>query len=326
MADQNSSKKIQRAARAAAATRSARERRRLGFPAVVAAVMILGVGMVVMSRNSRPAAEPPRRTDHWHSAYGVYDCDRFLDHFTSSADPDGIHSHQDGVIHIHPWNSSATGQDARLQVFFESMGVKVTEEEISGPGIGVLKAGSDCRGQPTVIRAARFSLPPDFDGVGLLAASNPEAAIEEAYEKVDEYTDSFGDIRLLSDLEAFTIARVPVDADIVPPPTIRLLQAFNSSAGGLLSTGPNASATPPILDTTPLILDTIPQVSDEAPTGDGARGGEAPADAAATGDDGAVVETTGEEPAADTAGGGAAEEPSPSEATADSEATSIGDG
>ncbi len=231
MAQPSSSKKVQRAARAAAASKGARERRELGFPLALVAVVILGVALVVFARSSRTPAEAPRvGNDHWHSAYGVYDCDRFLPAFTSAADPDGIHSHQDGVVHIHPWNSSASGDRADLDVFFAAMGVRITDDEISGPGIGVLEAGSDCNGEPTVIRAVRFTQIDPEDATG--------------YEVAEEYADDFGDIRLLGDLEAFTFARVPVGAEIPPPSDDRLQIAFGASAGNLLSTGPQTDLDP----------------------------------------------------------------------------------
>ena len=241
MAQSSSSKKVQRAARAAAAPKGGRERRDLGFPLILATVVVLGVALVIFARSSRPPPEAPRvGNDHWHSAYAIYDCDRFLPAFTSAADPDGIHSHQDGVIHIHPWNSSASGEDARLDVFFESMGARITDDEISGPGIGVLEAGSDCNGEPTVIRAVRFArIDPEAPG-----GDEPLTALADLYEPSEEYLDDFSDIRLLGDLEAFTFARVPAGAEVPTPPEDRLQLAFGASAGNLISTGPETDLDP----------------------------------------------------------------------------------
>jgi hypothetical protein len=238
VAKPSSSKKVQRAARAAAASKGARERREIAFPLALAAVVILGVALVVFARSARePAAAPRVGNDHWHSAYAIYDCDRFLPAFTSAADPDGIHSHQDGVVHIHPWNSSAAGDRADLDVFFEAMGARITDDEISGPGIGVLEAGSDCNGEPTVIRAVRFTrIDPGADAV--------PSTLTEIYEATDTYSDDFGDVRLLGDVEAFTFARVPATAEIPPPPEDRLQTALGASAGNLISTGPETELDP----------------------------------------------------------------------------------
>ena len=112
MGKASSSKKVERAARAAASSRGASERRELGFPMAVATVIVLGIALVFIARDNRAPAAPPRIGDHWHAAYTIYDCGTEVPYFQSAADPDGIHSHQDSLIHIHPFNSSATGEDA----------------------------------------------------------------------------------------------------------------------------------------------------------------------------------------------------------------------
>lgn len=229
----------------------------MGFPLTVALVMLLGVVLVVLARQSREAPAAPRvGQDHWHSAYGVYDCvsGGFLSPFTSQYDPHGIHSHQDGVIHIHPFNSSAAGEKARLGVFLESMGAFVDVDEISGPGIGVLEAGADCNGEPSVIRVARFDLADVTAG------------------PVVEYTDDFDEIVLLSDGEAFTIARAPAGAELPPPPEERLLAAAGASFQQI-STGPEIDLQPD--DLFEDLFEDLPQPDD---TGDAPDGGEAPGD------------------------------------------------
>ena len=239
----SSSKKIERAARAASASQGQRERRELLFPIVLVAVLVLGTGMVALARYTRPPVLPPSIGDHWHSAYAIYDCvsEGFLPVFQSEADPDGIHSHSDGVVHIHPWNSSATGEDARFDIFFDAMGATVTKDSISGPGIGVLDAGEECNGEPSVIRAVRFALSEDFNRLEALQNQLP---LRDEYQRVELVTENFRDIQLLDDLEAFTLARVPIGADIPPPPEEHLWASFNASGGGLgaaelLSQGPS---------------------------------------------------------------------------------------
>ena len=260
--------------------------------------------------------EPPRTDDHWHAAYALYDCDAFLGPFSSAVDPDGIHSHQDGVVHIHPWNSSATGKDARLEVFFDAMGVRVTDNEISGPGIGVLKAGSDCGGEPTVIRAVRFGVPNDFDRLAVLNADLDEAAnlLEGGYAPMEEFTEDFGKIRLLRDLEAFTIARVPADAVVPVPPTDRIVTAFRSSAGGLLSQGPSNSAVPAapsgeLPENSTSDADTSDADGGDADAADAdtsdADAGDADAADAADGEDSAVASDSGAQDQPTSVGAGA---------------------
>ena len=191
-------------------------------PITIAAVVVLGVLLVVLARNSRDTPIPPQIDDHWHVAYGIYDCDHFADPFTSQSDPDGIHSHQDGVIHIHPFNSSSTGSDAVIGVFLEAMGARIDEDEISGPGMGVLETGADCNGRPTEVRAARF------DPLG---------------ELIEEFDTDFEDIRFLANLESITFALIPAGEVIPTPPADRLITAA-AAVGEQLSTGPETEFDP----------------------------------------------------------------------------------
>lgn len=219
MGKASSSKKVQRAARAAASSRGASERRELGFPLTVLAVVILGIVLVIAARGSRDEKVAPRvGADHWHAAYAVYDCDTILPEFQSQFDPDGIHSHQDGVIHIHPFNSSSSGEGAELEVFLEAMGATISAERITGPGVD-LQAGSTCNGEPTVIQVARFNML-DLD-------AGP----------IEVFTSDLASINFLQNLEAFTLANAPLGADIPPPPQDRLDNA-QASSGVEISTGP----------------------------------------------------------------------------------------
>jgi len=63
----------------------------------------------------------PDGGDHWHAAYAIYVCDEFLDPFVSEHDPNGIHSHADGLIHIHPFNSAAQDSGATFATFLDAV-------------------------------------------------------------------------------------------------------------------------------------------------------------------------------------------------------------
>ena len=218
MGKASSSKKVARAARAGQSTGPS-ERRELGFPIAIAAVVILGVLLVAWARTQRES-DAPSLTDHWHSAYGVYTCTdgEFLPPFDSEFDPDGIHSHQDGLIHIHPFGSRVTGEDALLDVFFEAMFVSLDEGLMVLPdGTELTAEGTECDGEPAVWQIARW---PDAADV----ESDPEVVTE--------------DLSLVSfeqDGEAFTIALAPIGADIPPPPTAAEVAEASPS---LLSEGP----------------------------------------------------------------------------------------
>ena len=82
---------------------------------------------------------------HWHSAYGVYKCDAYLgkivngkyaaeiDGTDDTLYPDvvGIHAHDDGLIHIHPFVKRSAGRKALLGSFLDTVKAKINSKEIS---------------------------------------------------------------------------------------------------------------------------------------------------------------------------------------------------
>ena len=160
--------------------------------------------------------EPPvANQDHWHSAYGVMICDQgFEPPFTSQDDPVGIHSHSDGVIHIHPFFAAAGGANARLEVFLDVMGASITDETLTLPDGRSFTEGEDtCDGEPAQVQVARWS---DATTAGSTA---PEI-----------FTDDLTSLRFENDIEAYTIAFVPAGTDLPPPPSIPMLSQLSDIA------------------------------------------------------------------------------------------------
>src|SRR5687768_17955782 len=81
MGKASSAKKLARAARAGSASKG-RDRREMGFPLIVALVLLLGTSLVIYARSSRSDAVSPKLNvgaagvtgDHWHAALGIYNC------------------------------------------------------------------------------------------------------------------------------------------------------------------------------------------------------------------------------------------------------------
>lgn len=181
--------------------------------------MILGIGLVVVARTSRDGLVAPLAgDDHWHAAYTVYNCGSEVADFQSVSDPDGIHSHQDGLIHIHPFNSSSSGEDAQLGVFLEAMGGTITEDEITGPEFADIDVTAGCGGEPAVIKVARYQVDPELELVAV-------------------YDRDFESVQFLQDREAFSIALVPAGEDPPPPSQSSLTQLDASTGSDLVSTG-----------------------------------------------------------------------------------------
>lgn len=118
------------------------------FPAAVALTLILGIALIVYSRQSLPAADstPPTINDHWHAAYGFYICDTWyqldgnLEEQNSQGQfvnanflRTGIHSHDDGVIHWHAYTSAAVGDNAVLGVFLDNYEIELTNDSLTIP-------------------------------------------------------------------------------------------------------------------------------------------------------------------------------------------------
>ena len=203
MGKASSSKKVAKAARAGQSSGPS-ERRELGFPIAIAAVVILGIVLVAWARTQRESDAPTLR-DHWHAAYGVYVCtdDDFLPPFTSENDPEGIHSHQDSLIHIHPFGSGVTGDNAQMGVFLTAMNVSLDEEQmILGDGTVLAAADTECDGEPAVWQVLRWNSALDTEG-------GPDEVI----------TDNLDGVTFEADGEAFTIALAPLGAEIPPPPS-----------------------------------------------------------------------------------------------------------
>ena len=72
---------------------------------------------------------------HWHSAYAIYNCDHWEPaiNANSFADTAGIHAHDDGLMHIHPFIRRAAGKKARLGLFLDAVYTKITDTQLQWP-------------------------------------------------------------------------------------------------------------------------------------------------------------------------------------------------
>ena len=216
MGKASSNKKVARAAKAGGGRARAAGERNIVFPASLAIVVILGALLVVYARDNRSAEalEPPLLSDHWHSAYGVYVCGDFepdIPEFTAPQNG-GTHTHGDGLIHIHPFSSARTGQNATLGNFLDDAGAVlgneggIDDDELRIPGDETYTEGDDSCD--------------DLDGDPILQVAvwkTAQAAVDE--KEPDIVTESLDAVRFSADGMAFTIAFVPEGAEIPPPPT-----------------------------------------------------------------------------------------------------------
>jgi hypothetical protein len=219
----SSSKKVSRAA-STGGGRTARGARPLGWYAAIAMVVLLGFAGIIFSRQERrtelaAGTTPPiANKDHWHAAVGFFLCDSFAPNITDERDPKGIHTHGDGVIHIHPFVRSSAGRNATLGQFADAVRMTLSDTEIKLPGGKAFKEGSTkCSGKAGIVQVKVEGK----DGV---------------------ITENIRSIRL-TDAMLLTVAFAPKGAELPPPPSAS--QLSNLEDVGTPSTIPGTGGTTP---------------------------------------------------------------------------------
>jgi hypothetical protein len=175
------------------------------FPGTVAVIIVLGVLLVAFARgeDAADADIEPLLGDHWHAAYGINICGDWQEPLTDGPqDPFGIHTHNDGVIHIHPFTSGAAGENAQISKFFDQVGLEVSDDEIAFPGSGdEYKEGEQkCGDADATVRLLRWDSPDD---------ETPEVI-----------TEDITDTRFLADREVFALVFGDPEAAVAPPPSV----------------------------------------------------------------------------------------------------------
>lgn len=196
MAPSNSStKKLAKVARTGK-KRTIRESSDRTYPLAILAIVLVGSLAVFWGRSQRASAQriEPKLSDHWHAAYGTYLCDAFAPP-PADAGPDetGIHSHEDGIIHIHPFTSAAAGERATIAKFWDTVGFEVSDTKLT------LRDG-------TVYESGKTTCPSGETGKLVLVewkSADDPAATPTVIDK------NIGGTRFINDRMAFTLAFVP---------------------------------------------------------------------------------------------------------------------
>ncbi len=116
--------------------RTLRRARDMGLPpwAPVMLIILVVFGILGVLFVVRGVTAAPRNGDHWHATYQTFICGQRQPHFPIWEASQGIHTHADGIIHMHPFTPSGEGSGARLVKWFEYGGGKLTQSELRKPG------------------------------------------------------------------------------------------------------------------------------------------------------------------------------------------------
>lgn len=221
MASSDSTRKVARVASRSGSASGAKQGNNWLFPVAIVAIVAIGASIVFIARgrnegysgnSTAPRAQlSPDSTsyDHWHAAFAVSICGEELPP-VADVIPDelGIHTHEDGLVHIHPFSVQAAGKRATMQRFFNQVGIKVSGDKVTLPfefkGERNFESGvTTCGGQEAEWVLAHWD--------------TANAAVNGAPDKVTR--DGFGSVRFTEDLGAFTLAFVPVGSEDIAGPS-----------------------------------------------------------------------------------------------------------
>jgi hypothetical protein len=189
------------------------------FPVVVTVIAAIMILLVVYSRASLPKVESgaPQPTDVWSLAYGIRVCDQTLPNLSgtsaevskdaSTGDLTKVKTGNDadGIIHYHAQTGGATGKKAKLGVFLDTYGVKLSDTTLELPASQVGPSETrkwdtknyKCNGKDTQIRVRVWK---DYT----------------TNDFIDNVTD-FRNLRITNNGMVFAIAIVPKGVDIPKP-------------------------------------------------------------------------------------------------------------
>ena len=143
-------------------------------------IVILVATAVEPAGESPGASGGPRIGDHWHATYTFTVCGEKQPNAPTWEGSSGVHTHGDGIMHIHPFQTYSEGRGARLVKWFEYGGGVLTDDSINMPGSSkTYKNGDRC--------------PDGSEGVVQVYVMSAATGVEERLDDWDEYIPEDGD-------------------------------------------------------------------------------------------------------------------------------------
>ncbi len=195
---------------------------------------ILGLLFVVQGATGAPGIN-----DHWHATYQVSICGQRQPNFPVWGG--GVHTHADGVIHIHPFTPSEEGAGSRLVKWIGYGGGKLTQTEMRMPGSREeFKNGDKCDdGSEAFLQVfvngekldnwSRF-IPQDGDRVRIVFGPEEEAGLVEQEDRtVIPESEAARTVELEVTGAEGDAAFVPDSIELKPGETVKLLVSNTGS-------------------------------------------------------------------------------------------------
>ncbi len=215
--------------------RTYRGQRPVGWYAIMAVIVVLGVASIAYSKYELVTAKdvPPTLQDHWYAAYAFDICGTIQPSLPQNPNinatkyPPGIKTHGNGVIDIHPISSVDTGHNATFGRFvLDYPGLVVTGNEIHIPGKRVWRNGDMCgKGRNAKPGEVIYETWPNYlSKQGTFVVGNPDS------------------IRLENG-QLITVAFVPAGTKIPKPPKANI-QAMLSGSSAAPSSAPTSGSVP----------------------------------------------------------------------------------
>lgn len=190
----------------------------LGGLGLILLAGVVAIGYFAINRESGIGVAP-NYPDHWHSAYSVHRCGQDLPPAGAFETVTGLHTHGDGLLHIHPFQlAGGNGRNANLGVYMDSGNGEITDEvytPVISETSGSLSEAEGCDGEAATLQVAVWD-----DAFDLEA----EPTI---------YTENLADIRFDKPGQAITIALLPEGSDVPPPPADRIEVLASTGIGEL---------------------------------------------------------------------------------------------
>jgi hypothetical protein len=236
MGKASSAKKVARAARTGGRVSSGQPRSLL-FPTVLVLVLVLGISLVAYARNDRnnhANKGVPQLGDHIHEAIGFDVCGDFLPDIPTFESQIGIHTHGDGVMHIHPFSQLGVGANATLGRFLKDahdegkIDVSLSDTTLKLLGETYKEGKTKCKGvTDPELRVAYW---PD---------------VENGTTKPQVTTGGFAKLPITKDGGGYTVFYGDRKAAIPKPPTAANLAQLGAVDSGQVTstTTPGASST-----------------------------------------------------------------------------------